>query len=60
MTVKEYLKKNPNKAAYTIKQGRKSYLCTVIEAYRYFGDREIKRISNKYYNSEELPLLTLI
>lgn len=59
MTVREYLKENSNKAAYTIREGRKNYLCTIFEANSYFGNREIKRISYRY-DSKELPLLTLV
>ena len=47
MTVKNYLAGNPDKAAYTIKQGRKSYLCNLFEAYQVFGNKEIKKITYK-------------
>ena len=58
MTVREYLIENPNKAAYTIRQGRKNYLCTIFEANSYFGSKEVKKVSYRY-DSKELPLLTL-
>lgn len=47
MIVKNYLADNPDKAAYTIKQGRKSYLCNLFEAYQVFGNKEIKKITYK-------------
>ena len=45
MTVKNYLADNPDKTTYTIKQGRKSYLCNLFEAYQVFGNKEIKKIT---------------
>ena len=44
MTVKEYLINNPDKAAYTIKKGRKSYLCNLFECVQFFGNASIKKI----------------
>ncbi len=45
MTVGKYLVSNPDKSAYTIKQGRKSYLCNLLEAYQFFGNKEIKKVT---------------
>lgn len=59
MTVKEYLVQNPNKASYTIKYGKKQYLCNIFEANSFFGDRSVKRVSPKYGN-ENLPLVTIV
>lgn len=56
MTVKEYIKANSNKSAYTIKIKRKSYLCTALEAYNYFGNNEVNKITYKY-NNFQLPVL---
>lgn len=56
MTVREYLINNPNKAAYTIKLGRKQYLCTIFEANIFFGDKTVKKVTPKY-GIENLPIL---
>lgn len=58
MTVKQYLVENANKSAYTIKQGKKSFLCTLFEANSFFGNKEVKKITYKY-DSAELPVLHL-
>ena len=58
MKVKDYLKSNTNKIAYTIKDSRKSYLCNIFEAHSYFGNNDIKKIAYKY-NNEQLPILYL-
>ncbi len=47
MTVRKYLVSNPSKSAYTIKQGRKSFLCNLFEAYQLFGNKEIKKVTYK-------------
>lgn len=47
MTVKKYLAGNPDKAAYTIKQGRKSYLCNLLEAYQVSEIKRLKRLHTK-------------
>jgi hypothetical protein len=58
MKVKDYLKSNTNKIAYTIKDSKKSYLCNIFEANSYFGNNDIKKIAYKY-NNEQLPILYL-
>lgn len=58
MTVREYLKENKTKAAYTIRKGNKNYLCNIFEAYAVFGNANIKKICYKY-DSEKLPVLTI-
>lgn len=63
MKANEYLKNMSKTASYTVKDGRKSYLCNFLECLLFFGDREVKKIeyadvlddSNKY----ELPILYL-
>lgn len=47
MTVGKYLTSNPCKAAYTIKQGRKSCLCNLLEAYKFLGNKEIRCLNRK-------------
>lgn len=44
MNVKEYLLQNPDKSSYTVKTGRKSYLCNLIECAKIFGNADIKKI----------------
>lgn len=58
MTVKEYLLQNPNKSAYTIKKGRKSYLCNLIECAQFFGNASIKKIGYRK-NFDETPCVGL-
>ncbi len=63
MKVKEYLLQNPNKSSYTVKIGKKSYLCNLIECSRIFGNADIKKIGyQKNFNNticKGLPILYL-
>ena len=58
MTVREYVFNNSEKFSYTIKIGRKSYLCNSSEAVGIFGDRMVAKITNRY--SENTPCLHLL
>ena len=59
----EYMKDMSKTAMYTVKDGRKSYLCNFLECLVYFGNREVKRIAYPNYtdgsNNSELPILYL-
>ena len=63
MKVNEYLLNHPNKSAYTVKLGRKSYLCDLLECAQVFGNKDIKKIGcGKNFDntiSNGLPILYL-
>ncbi len=63
MKASEYMKDMSKTAMYTVKDGRKSYLCNFFECLVYFGNREVKRIAYPNYtdgsNNSELPILYL-
>ncbi len=63
MKVSEHMKNMSKTAMYTVKDGRKSYLCNFIECLIYFGNREVKRIACSNHtdgsNNSELPILYL-
>ena len=63
MKASEYMKGMSKTSMYTIKDGRKSYLCNFPECLIYFGNREVKRVSYPNYadgsNNNELPILYL-
>ena len=56
MTVAEYIRNNHDKASYTIKIGKKSYLCNVFDANSYFGTHEVEKVTYRY-NNEQFPVL---
>ena len=45
MTVEQYIMNNERHAMITIRMSRKNYLCSWVEAIKYFGNKEIKRIT---------------
>ncbi len=63
MKVSEYMKGMSKTAMYTVKAGRKSYLCNFPECLIYFGNREVKRVAYSNYtdgsDNSELPILYL-
>lgn len=56
MTVREYIIENQDKASYTIKLGRKKYLCNKFDANSFFGNMIIKKVDCKY-NNENMPII---
>lgn len=63
MKTNECMKDMSKTAMYTIKDGRKSYLCNFLECLMYFENREVKRVAYQNYtdgsNNSELPILYL-
>lgn len=57
MSVKEFIATNPDKASYTVKIGKKSYLCNASEAVELFGDREVQTVTYRY--SKNSPTIHL-
>ena len=45
MTVEEYIKNNEWHSMVTIRENRKNYLCSWVEAMKVFGSRRIARIT---------------
>ena len=63
MKASEHMKNISKTAMFTIKDGRKSYLCNFLECLMYFGNREVKRVAYPNYSdgssNNELPILYL-
>lgn len=63
MKASEHMKNISKTAMFTVKDGRKSYLCDFLECLIYFGNREVKRVAYQNYtdgsNNNELPILYL-
>lgn len=63
MKASEHMKSISKTAMFTVKDGRKSYLCDFLECLICFGNREVKRIAYPNYsdgsNNNELPILYL-
>lgn len=61
MKVSEHTKDMSKTAMYTVKDGRKRYLCNFLECLMYFGNREVKSVVYPNYtdgsNNNELPIL---
>lgn len=63
MKASEHMKNISKTAMFTVKDGRKSYLCDFLECLICFGNREVKKVTYKNYtdgsNNNELPILYL-
>ncbi len=63
MKAGEHMKNISKTAMFTVKDGRKSYLCDFLECLICFGNREVKKVAYQNYtdgsNNNELPILYL-